>query len=100
MNTRLLFAAAAAVALVGCSKANDYTPKSGASGEEIFAAACASCHEAQAGYIFEMAADSATKDALSKKVAEGSMVMPSFPNIKGAELDALVGYVQSQNKAQ
>lgn len=100
MKKTTLFVLLGGIVLTGCSKTNDFTPTAGATGEETFKAACASCHEAKGDHVFELSADASSTAALSKKVSEGGMMMPSFPNIKGQELSDLVGYVQSQSKAK
>ncbi len=87
---RLLLLSLGMIILAGCSKTNDYKPELGATGEEIFKAACASCHEADAnGRYFELSADVSVKD----KIAKGSFAMPAFPYIVGSELESLNEYV-------
>jgi len=78
----------------GCSKTNDYTPAAGVAGADVFKAVCADCHQADGnGKYFELTADKATTDAIAKKINEGGMMMPGFPNIKGDSMTALSAYV-------
>lgn len=86
--------------MAGCSKPNGYTPAAGASGEDIFKAACLECHKIENGKIFELAADNATPAAIAKKVSGGGMFMASFPNIKGEELKAVSQYVADNSKVK
>jgi len=81
------------VLLSGCSSTNDFTPAADASGEDIFKQACAQCHSADVGKIYDLDADMAKPSAIKAKINGGSMAMPSFPNIKGPQLDALADYV-------
>ncbi|MFC1750186.1 c-type cytochrome [Pseudomonadota bacterium] len=90
----------ALLAMTGCSKTSDYAPAAGATGEQIFTAACAECHEKTDGKIFELSADEASVAAISKKVSEGGMMMPSFPGIKGEALTGLSQYVVENSKAK
>jgi len=89
----------ALIGLAGCSRTNDYTPPAGATSEDIFKAACVSCHESKGDYTFELKAET-DKNAIAMKVTKGSLFMPSFPNIQGQALDDLAAYVQTQNKPQ
>ena len=92
--------AMATLTMVGCSKPNNYTPAAGASGADIFKAACIECHKIENGKIFELAADKASAAAIAKRVTEGGTVMPSFPNIKGEELKAVSQYVIENSKVK
>jgi len=94
MNKTLLAAAITTLLLSGCSR--DYTPASGASGEDIFKAACLECHEAIEGkdnIHYELTSDRRNVDFVAKKVASGSLKMPKFPNITGDSLTAVSQYV-------
>lgn len=90
----------AALAMAGCAKTNNYTPAAGASGEDIYKAACAECHKKEGGKIFELSGDKASAAAIAKKVTEGGMMMPSFPNIKAQELTGLGQYVIENSKVK
>lgn len=90
----------AALAVAGCSKTNDYAPATGTSGENIFKAACAECHKKEDGKIFELSGDKANAAAIAKKVTNGGMMMPSFPNIKAEELTGLGQYVIENSKVK
>ena len=89
-----------ALAMAGCSKTNDYTPAAGASGQDIFKAACLQCHKIENGKIFELSGDKANAAAIAKKVTEGGMIMPSFPNIKAEGLTGLSQYVIENSKVK
>ncbi|MDH4284752.1 MAG: cytochrome c [Gallionellaceae bacterium] len=99
-KTYLIIAAMTALAMAGCSKPNTYTPAAGASGADIFKAACLECHKIENGKIFELAADKATPAAIAKKITEGGAIMASFPNIKGEELKAVSQYVIENSKVK
>jgi len=90
----------AALAMAGCSKPNNYTPAAGASGADIFKAACLECHKIENGKIFELTADKASAAAIAKKVTEGGTIMPTFPNIKAEELKGLSQYVIENSKVK
>ena len=77
-----------------------YTPAAGASGADIFKAACLECHKIENGKIFELTADNASAAAIAKKVTEGGKIMSSFPNIKGEELTGLSQYVIDNSKVK
>ena len=93
MKNTLLFAATSALLMAGCSR--DYTPPAGASGEEIFKAACIECHEAIEGkenMYYEIASDKRNAQFFANKISSGSLLMPKFPNITGAGLKAVSQY--------
>lgn len=85
----------AALLLAGCTR--DYTPEPGASGERIFASACAECHNTAVkdapGMLFALDSNEATPIYIAHKVHNGSLVMPKFPNIKDQDMRALGKYV-------
>lgn len=84
-----------------CSKTNDFTPVSGATGEDIFKTACVECHTPkQGGHYFELDSDMANTVAIAKKVNEGSMAMPLFPQIQGEALQSLSEYVLANSKSE
>ncbi len=90
------------LALAGCAGKEEYKPAPGASGEDIFKAACVECHEpGENGKVFELTKEKATVAAISEKIGKGSLTMPSFPNISGDELKSLSEYVLSiSNKVE
>ncbi len=93
MKKALFLMAAATVTLSGCSR--DYTPTAGATGEDIFKAACMECHEDVEGkdnIFYELASDKRNADYFAKKVSSGSLLMPKFPNITGDHLTAVSQY--------
>jgi mono/diheme cytochrome c family protein len=98
MNKTHLAMTMMALAIAACSKPNAYAPAAGASGADIFKAACIECHKMENGRIFELAADKANAAAIAKKVTEGGVIMASFPNIKGEELKAVSQYVIENSK--
>lgn len=98
MKHPYLLATLAIICLSGCSRTNDFTPPSGASGAENFKAACAGCHESKGEYIFDFDEKVWDKSAIAMKIAKGSLLMPSFPNIQGQALIDLTSYVQLQNR--
>ena len=100
MKKAYLALTVAALAMAGCYKPNNYTPAAGASGADIFKAACLECHKIENGKIFELAASNATAAAISKKVTEGGNIMSSFPNIKGEELKGLSQHVIDNSKVK
>lgn len=89
-----------ALAMVGCGKVNNYTPAAGASGADIFKAACLECHKIENNKIFELAADKANAAAIAKKVTEGGLMMSSFPNIKAEALAGVSQYVVENSKVK
>ncbi len=91
--------AALAVVLSGCTSSNDFTPAADASAEDIFKLACAECHSADIGKIYDLDESMANAAAVKAKITEGSMAMPGFPNIKGGQLDALAEYVLANSNA-
>ncbi len=94
---KILLTVASIAVLAGCSKTDDYKPEVGASGEDIFKVACASCHEAnEKGQYFELSKDTSVKDT----VAKGNFVMPAFPYIIGDELESLNEYVLANSSTK
>jgi len=94
----MLSAATIIAATTGCSVSNDFTPVAGNTGEEIFSNACIDCHQPENGYIYDIAPERANVETISTIISKGEMVMPAFPNIKGAELTAISEFVLSKNK--
>ena len=94
MKKTLLTAAVTSLLVSGCSR--DYTPAPGASGEDIFKAACMECHEAIEGkdnIYYELTSDKRTTEFVAEKLASGSLKMPKFPNITGDSLKAISQFV-------
>lgn len=96
MKKQIVLSLGAMAVLAGCAGSNDYTPAAGAPGGKIYADACSGCHKAISE--FAIPADKANAAAIAEKVGKGSMMMPSFPNIKGEGLDALTQYVVENSK--
>ncbi len=103
MKKKMLLVAASAVILSGCSDSKDYTPAAGASGKDIYANACVSCHgpinETELTTFWEIPTVNANVAHVTAKITQGSMRMPAFPNIKGAELEAITAFVLEHNKS-
>ncbi len=101
---KILCVAAAVVVLSGCSGSKDYTPAAGAAGKDIFAQACVGCHtsinETELTTFWEMTAENINAAYVSAKITQGSMRMPAFPNIKGAELETITTFVLEHNKSK
>ncbi|NOX92468.1 MAG: cytochrome c [Gammaproteobacteria bacterium] len=104
MKKKMLFVATTIVALSGCAGSKDYTPAAGASGKDIFAQACIGCHgpvsDTELTTFWEITTENASAAYITAKINQGSMRMPSFPNIKGAELEAITTFVLEHNKSQ
>jgi cytochrome c551 len=100
MKRIYLTVAMAALALAGCSKTNPYSPAAGASGEDIFKAACIECHKIENGRIFELSSDKANAAAIAGKVKGGGLMMPAFPNMKPDELASVGQYVLDNSKVK
>jgi cytochrome c551 len=92
--------AVAALAMAGCAKTNTYTPAAEATGGDIFKGACLECHKVENGRIFELAGANATAAAIAKKVSEGGLIMPAFPNIKAEALAGVSQYVIENSKVK
>lgn len=93
MKKALFLMAAASLTLAGCSR--DYTPVTGASGEDIFKATCMECHEAIEGkenIYYELSSENKNAAYIANKVSSGSLLMPKFPNISGDNLKAVSQY--------
>ncbi len=104
MKKQMLLVAAAVAVLSGCSGSKDYAPTAGTSGQEIFAKACIGCHgplsEEELTTFWEVTPENMNAAYVAAKITQGSMSMPSFPNIKGAELEAITTFVLEHNKSK
>jgi len=102
MKKQMLVVAAVAV-LSGCAGSKDYAPAAGTSGQEIFSQACVGCHGAisdtELTTFWEISAENANAAYVVEKIGKGSMTMPSFPKINGAELEAITAFVLEHNKS-
>lgn len=82
----------ALIALSGCAR--EYAPDSQATGEQIYQAACMECHKPTAnGSVYTLKAKYANAGYIEEKVRGGSLLMPSFPNIKTDDLTKISTYV-------
>ena len=85
--------------LGACSR--DYSPDPKASGEEIYLAACAECHKADdKGTIFHIDPKNANPTYVIHKVKSGSILMPSFPNIKAGDFKNLTAFVLANSSTE
>lgn len=104
MFKKITFVAAGAALLSACAGSEDFTPPPTATALDIHNMACASCHgpvqHNGETYFWEITAENANTAYIKDKVSNGSMMMPSFPNIKGEKLDTLVAFVLEKNKAE
>ena len=86
--------------LSGCGGPDEYTPDSGMSGADAFAAACQSCHgeagQGKFGFLLKIAGDAHSVAEIADKVRDGGFIMPSFPNIADKERQALAEYIRAQ----
>lgn len=83
----------------GCSK--DYSPEENATAESMYQTACAECHKKDSsGMIFTFDSQKANTAYINERIANGNMMMPKFPNIKGEQLKQLSDYIlkNSNNK--
>ncbi|ALP52847.1 hypothetical protein Tel_06580 [Candidatus Tenderia electrophaga] len=88
-----------ALLATGCSQPNNYVPRVGASGEDMFRNACFECHKPQEnGRYFDLDAEMASVAAIADKISEGGFSMPAFPHIEGEELQRLSEYVLAHSK--
>ncbi len=75
----------AALLLSGCGGESDYTPQSGASGADIFTAACQECHgvngEGKFGFLLSLKVADHPREVLAGKIRNGGPVMPAFPQV-------------------
>ncbi|GKT12878.1 MAG: cytochrome c551 [Thiomicrorhabdus sp.] len=102
MIKKMSFVIASAALLSACSGASDYMPAAGVSALDIHNASCVGCHSATEANgkttFWALAPEKANAEYIKAKITNGSMMMPSFPNIKGEQLDALAEFVLA-NKA-
>lgn len=101
MSKKLLMIASTLAVLAGCAKTDDYKPAADISGEDIFVIACEKCHKPMRdGSIMSLGKDNANKDAIIKKIQNGSLRMPSFPNIQGEAANRVAEYVLKHSKKE
>lgn len=93
MRISVLAIVASTLTLGACST-NEYAPSPGADPKSMFQTACLSCHvPTESGKAIALSAKNNTPEAVAIKIGKGSMSMPKFPNIQGAELEALSAWV-------
>ncbi len=98
-KTILMLTLCVATVLIGCGSSRDYTPPTGATGEQIFSAVCSECHKPLKSNVAMILREKvANKTALKQKFQNGSMRMPAFPNIQGEAADQLVDYLLSNSE--
>ena len=86
--------------LSACSSSNDFMPSPDMTGEDIFNAVCVECHQPEGDAIMSVGAFMRDKDKITNKVLQGSMMMPSFPNIQGEPAQKLAEYVLNNSKVK
>ncbi len=96
MFKKVGFIVAGTVLLSACSGTNDYTPVPGATGQSMYAASCAGCHNGEFHH-WQLTPEEQNAAYIKQVINEGTMGMPAFPNIKGKELDTLVQFVLDNN---
>jgi len=80
--------------LAACS--NDYQPSENTTEQEMYEAACASCHTGSAeapNKYWAMDSKNANKTYISYKVKAGGLRMPKFPNMSTNDLEKLSVFV-------
>lgn len=83
----------------GCSK--DYNPSAKATGESIYQTACIQCHKkTPEGLIFTFNREKYNVNYISKRISDGRLMMPKFPNIKGRQLQQLSDYILNNSGVQ
>lgn len=100
MSHKTLLLTAALLALLNaCSR--DYTPDPKATGEEIYQAACAECHQAdEQGAMFTIDPKNANPTYIAHKIRSGSVMMPKFPNISASDINKLSAFVLAHSKSE
>jgi mono/diheme cytochrome c family protein len=101
MKPLFLIAVSSIILLAGCSR--DYTPTSGASGEDIFKAACLECHQAIAEketIYYELSNENHNINFITNKISSGSLLMPKFPHIIGDNLKSVSQYALKHSITQ
>lgn len=98
-SIQIILLATLATGLTGCIGPDDYTPEEGMSPAEIFSATCQTCHgikgEGKFGFLFGIAGSEKSMQDIAKKIGEGSMLMPSFPNISAENKLSIAAYVKA-----
>lgn len=83
---------ASVAVLSACSGTKDYTPPAGATGIDMYTASCASCHNGEFSH-WKLEEGERNAEYIQKVINSGTMGMPSFPNIKGEQLETLTQFV-------
>ncbi len=90
--TSLLTVSVVLLSLNACSK--DYSPSEKDTGESMYQTACANCHKKdEKGLIFTFTKENANTAYIKRRIAEGSMKMPKFPNINAQQAEELGAYL-------
>ncbi len=88
----LLVITTALLSLNACSK--DYSPSEKDTGESMYQTACVNCHKKdEKGMIFTLDRENSNVNYIKKRIAEGSMRMPKFPNINAKQAQQLGDYI-------
>ena len=89
----------ATLAMLSACKSDDYTPTVGEKPEIIFEAACSRCHmPTLSGKVIALSLIRSTPEGVAAQIKNGSTAMPKFPNIQGAELEALSTWVVANSE--
>ncbi|MCK5872499.1 MAG: cytochrome c [Methylococcales bacterium] len=93
MKTASLFVITTVLlSLNACSK--DYSPSEKDTGASMYQTACSNCHKKdEKGLIFTFNKENANIAYITKRIAEGSMKMPKFPNINAQQAEELGVYL-------
>lgn len=98
MRISVLALVVATVTLSAC-KSEDYVPSAGADPKAIFEAACSGCHmPTLSGKVMALSLAKSTPEGVAAQIGNGSIAMPKFPNIQGAELKALSAWVVANSE--
>lgn len=88
-----------ATAILSACKSEDYAPSQGADPKAMFDAACSGCHmPTLSGKVMALSLARRTPEGVAAQIKSGSVSMPKFPNIQGAELEALSVWVVANSE--
>ena len=94
-----VFALVAMSVMLGACKSDDYTPSIGEEPKATFEAACSRCHmPTLSGKVIALSLPRSTPEGVAAQIKNGSTAMPKFPNIQGAELEALSAWVVANSE--
>jgi len=94
-----VFALVTISVILSACKSDDYTPSVGEDPKVIFEAACSKCHTPTlSGKAIALSLPRSTPEGVAAQIKNGSSAMPKFPNIQGAELEALSAWVVANSE--